>query len=384
MNNLNLNKESPAQLALRIIAILPSRTQDIIRKRFGLNDNHFRTLEAVGSEYNVTRERIRQIIESALKTVKKQPILKMTDVFMKQAEQILKNGGGICEDERFLVKIDKHFKESKGNLSVIRFLLTLNPDFTFEEENDLLNNFWHFSKISKDKIYQNIKDVEKLFKKKQSTCLINEILTAAESNISSSINEEELKAYLEISKKIGMNPFGEYGLFDWMEIDPSGARDRAYLIMKHSKKPLHFSSITKSLNEYNEIIVPVSVASHSWKKKVCVQTVHNELIRDPRFVLIGRGIYALGEWGYKPGKIINVIVDILKESGKALKQEAIIKEVKKRRIAKDNTIILNLHNKKYFKKLPNKYYTLVSSYFERSKKKGSGAKPTDPYKILEV
>lgn len=362
MNNLNLSKESPAQLALKIIAILPSRTQDIIRKRFGLNDNHFRTLEAVGSDYKVTRERIRQIIESALKTVKKQPILKMTDVFMKQAEQILKNGGGICEDERFLVKIDKQFKESKGNLSVIRFLLTLNPDFTFEEENDLLNNFWHFSKISKDKIYQNIKDVEKLFKKKQSTCLINQILATAKSNIFSSINEEELKAYLEISKKIGMNPFGEYGLFDWMEIDPSGARDRAYLIMKHSKKPLHFSKITKSLNEYNEIIVPVSVASHSWKKKVCVQTVHNELIRDPRFVLIGRGIYALGEWGYKPGKIINVIADILKESGKALKQEAIIKEVKKRRIAQDNTIILNLHNKKYFKKLPNKYYTLVSSY----------------------
>ena len=362
MNNFNLNKENPHQLALKIITILPSRTQDIVKKRFGLDSNNPKTLEAVGHDYKVTRERIRQIIEVALKTVKKQPVLKMADVFMKQAEQILKESNLVEENERFLKKIDKQFKESKGNLSVIRFLLALNPDFAFEEENDLYNSFWHFSRISKDKIYKNIKDIEGLFKKKQSTYLMDEILTLVKNNISSNVNQEELMAYLEISKKVGMNPFGEYGLFDWMEIDPSGARDRAYLIMKHSKKPLHFSDITKRLNEYNEIIIPASVASHSWQKKVCVQTVHNELIRDSRFVLIGRGIYALGEWGYKPGKIVNVIKDILKEAGKSLKQETIIKEVKKRRMAKDNTIILNLHNKKYFKKLPNKYYSLVRSY----------------------
>jgi DNA-directed RNA polymerase delta subunit len=362
MKNFNLSKENPYQLALKIIAILPSRTQDIVKKRFGLDNNKSKTLEAVGQDYSVTRERIRQIIEASLKTVKKQPVLKMADVFMKQAEQILKQSGGVDENERFLTKIDKQFKESKGNLCAIRFLLALNPNFSFEEENDLCNNFWHFSKTSKDKIYKNIKNIEGLFKKKQSIYLMDEILTLVKKNIFSNINKEELRAYLEISKKVGMNPFGEYGLFDWMEIDPSGARDRAYLIMKHSKKPLHFSDITKRLNDCNEITIPVSVASHSWQKKVCIQTVHNELIRDSRFVLIGRGIYALGEWGYKPGKIVNVIKDILKEAGKPLKQETIIKEVKKRRMAKDNTIVLNLHNKKYFKKLPNKYYNLVRSY----------------------
>ncbi|MCK4805747.1 MAG: hypothetical protein KAS91_00985, partial [Candidatus Pacebacteria bacterium] len=360
--NLNLNKKNPYQLVLKIIAILPFRTQDIVKKRFGLDSDNLKTLEAVGQDYNVTRERIRQIIEVALKTIKKQPVLKMADVFMKQAEQILRQSRGVDENEKFLTKIDKQFKESKGNLSVIRFLLLLNPNLSFEEENDLFNSFWYFSKISKDKIYKNIRDIEGLFKKKQSTCLIDEILALIKNNISSSINKEELKAYLEISRKIGMNPFGEYGLFDWIEIDPSGARDRAYLIVKHSKKPLHFSDITKRLNECNKIIIPASVASHSWQKKVCVQTVHNELIRDSRFVLIGRGIYALGEWGYKPGKIINVIKDIFKEAGKPLKQETIIKEVKKRRMAKDNTIILNLHNKKYFKRLPNKYYSLIRSY----------------------
>lgn len=367
MNKSNFSKENPQQLAFKIISVLPSRTQDIVKKRFGLDDNQPRTLEAVGQDYKVTRERIRQIIEVALKTIKKKPILEMAGDFINLTDGILRQSGGVEEREEFLKKIDKELSQSKGNLSAIRFLLLLNSNFVLEEESRLYNSFWHFSEIVEDKIYKNIKAIETFFKKKKSPYSLEGILSWAKNNISSKINAEELRAYLRISKKIGMNPFGEYGFFDWLEIDPSGTRDRAYLIMKHSKKPLHFSDINKRLNECSKINIPACVASHSWQKRVCIQTVHNELIRDSRFVLIGRGIYALSEWGYKPGKIIDVIEDILKEAGKPLKQETIIKELKKRRIAKDNTIILNLHNKKYFKKLPNKYYTLAK-----------------PYKILEV
>jgi len=146
MNNSNLNKESPRQLALKIIAILSPRTQDIIKKRFGLDNDSPRTLESVGQDYKVTRERIRQIIEASLKTIKKQPVLKMADVFMQQAEQILKQSGGVQENEEFIKKINEKFKKAKGNLSAIRFLLSLNPSFVFEEENNLYHSFWHFSK----------------------------------------------------------------------------------------------------------------------------------------------------------------------------------------------------------------------------------------------
>lgn len=142
--------------------------------------------------------------------------------------------------------------------------------------------------------------------------------------------------------------------------------------MSHQKQPLHFSEITKYLNGNKEIAEAIKiesplVLSRSWFKKVEVQTVHNELIKDSRFVLIGRGIYALKDWGYKPGKVADVIKDVLKEANKPLTQDEIVKEVQKRRFAKTNTIILNLHNKKLFRKLENKRYTLVG-----------------PYKILEV
>ena len=372
MSKESLNKNNPQILSFEIITILPPRTKEILKKRFGLEDGKPKTLEAVGQSYKITRERVRQIIESALKTIQKQPIGEIIGDFINLSKALLKESGGLEEEMEFCKKVNKRLNadeklEGKGNLSAIKFLLTLSPDFILEEETESNYSFWHLMEISKETIDKNIKEVEKYFKNKKKACLMDEILAWAKENISSNVNEQELEAYFRISKKIGVNPFGEYGLFSWAEIDPPGTRDRAYLLMKHLKEPMHFSEITKALNEINQLPVYSHLTSHSWQKKVCVQTVHNELIRDSRFVLIGRGIYALKERGYKPGKVVNVIEDILKEAGRPLKEEDIIEEVKKRRIAKDNTIILNLHNKRYFKKLPNKYYTLVK-----------------PYKILEV
>lgn len=370
MKKYDLIKRNPQELSLEIIKILPLRTQDIIKKRFGLENNEPKTLEAVGQDYKITRERVRQIVKAALEDIKKDAVLNMADVFMKQAEQILKQSKGVEESEEFFQKINKSLNErTKNNFSAIKFLLGLNPNFVFEYENELHHSFWHFSEISKDEIYKKIKEIEKYLSIKKKPSKLEDILLGIKKNIFSDIGEEELSAYLRISQKIGMNPFGEYGLYKWNEIEPSGAKDRAYLIVKHSKKPLHFSDIANLVNKYDGATIPLSVSSRSWNKKICIQTVHNELIRDPRFVLIGRGIYALKEWGYKPGKIVDIIKEILQEAGKPLKEETIIQEVKKRRISKETTIILNLHNKKYFEKLPNKYYTLIKN---------------KPYKILEV
>lgn len=367
MKQESLSKLNPQQLSFKIIETLPVRTQEIIKKRYGLEDDKSRTLEAVGQDYKITRERVRQIIEGAFKTIKKQPILNTIGDFINLSKSIIKESGGLEEETEFLSKIDrklvsKENTKTSSNLSAIKFLLMFDSDFHYINEDQSNYGFWYLSVISKEKIYKNLKTLEKYFKDKKNAALLDEVFLWAKKNIDTNVSREELQAYFRVSKDIGMNPFGEYGLFDWAEIDPSGAKDRAYMVMKHAGQPMHFSEITKLLNEVNKSPIYPRLSSHSWQKTVCTQTVHNELIRDSRFVLIGRGIYALKEKGYKPGKIINVIQDILKESGGPLKQEEIIKEVKKRRIAKDNTIILNLHNKQYFKKLSDKRYTLVKPY----------------------
>ena len=247
-------------------------------------------------------------------------------------------------------------------MSAIKFLLILSPDFCLENEDDKFYSYWHLKSITKKNVQDNAKKIEDFFKKKNTVAVIKEIADWAKKNISESFTEKSTGIYLKLMKNIGINPFGEYGLRSWSKIEPSGTKDRAYLLLSHKKQPLHFKEIAKSLNNRTDIIVSPLILSRSWFKKVEVQTVHNELIKDSRFVLIGRGIYALKDWGYKPGKVADVIKDILKESKRPLTQEEIIKEVQKKRFAKTNTIILNLHNKKIFKKLEDNRYTLAGAY----------------------
>jgi RNA polymerase primary sigma factor len=63
--------ESDNALVQEILATLPEREREILAMRFGLNDGKERTLEEVGERFGVTRERIRQIQEQALKTIRK-------------------------------------------------------------------------------------------------------------------------------------------------------------------------------------------------------------------------------------------------------------------------------------------------------------------------
>ena len=53
-----------------VMATLTDREQQVIRMRFGLEDGHPRTLEEVGREFHVTRERIRQIETKALRKLR--------------------------------------------------------------------------------------------------------------------------------------------------------------------------------------------------------------------------------------------------------------------------------------------------------------------------
>ena len=115
--------------------------------------------------------------------------------------------------------------------------------------------------------------------------------------------------------------------------------------MRKHGSPMHFKEVAKKINE-------------TFGKKAHYATCHNELIKDARFVLVGRGIYALAEWGYKGGIVREVIKEIIKKDGPQLKDD-IVEKVLKERYLKKNTILVNLQNAKYFKKNKNGLYTLA-------------------------
>ena len=88
-----------------------------------------------------------------------------------------------------------------------------------------------------------------------------------------------------------------------------------------------------------------------------MQTVHNELIKDPRFVLVGRGMYSLKEFGVMPGTAREVMARLLKDNG-PLTPDDLMKLVLSERLLKKNTVLINLRNRKHFKRLEDGRYTV--------------------------
>jgi RNA polymerase primary sigma factor len=53
-----------------VMSDLTDRERDIVRLRFGIGDEHDHTLEEIGRTFNLSRERIRQILETALRKMR--------------------------------------------------------------------------------------------------------------------------------------------------------------------------------------------------------------------------------------------------------------------------------------------------------------------------
>jgi DNA-directed RNA polymerase delta subunit len=158
------------------------------------------------------------------------------------------------------------------------------------------------------------------------------------------LKPEESISYLGVLVKVKRNKFGKWGFASWPEISPKGTREKIYIVLKETRKPLHFTRIAELIDVHK-----------LGSKKAHPQTVHNELIKDDRFVLIGRGIYALSEWGYFEGTIKDVLKDILEKSRTPLDKEEILSEVLKVRKVKKNTVLINLNNEHMFERRDNRY-----------------------------
>ena len=308
-----------SKICADLISDLKEREKEIISRRFGLNGQKRETLESIGQDFGVSRERIRQIQEVATEKIK--PKLDKYQKIFQSFLDYLQKSGHLKKEEILLADLGgENFKNE------VSFLLTLKKPFQKLGENDDFYSLWltNFNSFELAK-----KVINSLFNQLQT---IETPLSFGKFTPPLYLERDVLQSYLEISKKIQKNEEGLYGLKDWPEINPRGIKDKAYLVFKKIGKPLHFSKVADLIENAH------------------LQTVHNELIKDSRFVLVGRGIYALSEWGYYPGEVKEVIFKILKEAKKPLEKEEILKKVLSQRLVKENTVLLNLSNKKYFEK----------------------------------
>jgi len=298
-----------------LLANLTSKQKEILIRRFGLRKSKKETLESIGQDFGVCRERVRQIQTASLNKAKQRA--KKHDKVFQSFLQYLKSFGELKKEDILLKDLG-----GSDNKNEVSFLLSLKESFKRVNENNDFYSCW----ITNEKYFQSAKkSIDSLYNQLEK---IKKPLSVKE--LKSSLKGKVLLSALEASKRIQQNEEGLYGLSIWPEINPRGIKDKAYLVFKKSNKPLHFREVTKLIDN-----------SH-------VQTVHNELIKDSRFVLVGRGTYALSEWGYYPGQVKDVILSILKQAQRPLTKDELLKEVLKQRMVKENTVLLNLNNKNHF------------------------------------
>lgn len=330
------------QLQKEIFRDLSPRVQEILRRRFGLENQTKETLEAIGQSFQVTRERVRQVENAGLEKLREKSLPKIQPV-INNFSRYLEKQGGLKREDLFL-------KEMGGEAGVpyVLFFLILAPSFYRIRESDLFYSFWTLQPEQVSRVEKAVGSLGQQLEKIHSPLSWEEILALDSQN-----NQSFLSSCLEVAKRIESNWENAFGLVDWPEIRPRRLGDKIYLVLRKKGQPRHFSEVTDLINQLNEKIgVLVS-------RLALPQTVHNELIRDERFVLVGRGLYALREWGYEPGTVKEVIAHILLESGHPLTREEIIDRVLEQRIVQETTILLNLSRENDFEKLPDGYYRLA-------------------------
>jgi len=320
MENFNYQK-----ICKNLLNGLPQRTADVIERRFGLKGGERETLEAIGETYGRTRERVRQIEEDGISKIR-QKASDYKDVFECLKKNLVSCGG---------LKKEKDLLENLGgskHQNHIYFLLTIGNNFERIPEDDKFYPIWAVKEADLSQAKKTAELTINKLESEKKTLSLEQLLK------NQKIKKNVFLSYIDISKKIRKNPEGKYGLENWLEINPRGVKDKAYLVLREEEKPLHFTEIASQIEK-------LPFPCHG---KVHIATVHNELIKDERFVLVGRGLYALKEWGYAPGMVKDVIVKVLREAEKSLTKKEILKKVLKQRFVKANTVALNLHNRNYF------------------------------------
>lgn len=320
------------------------RSQAIIRSRFGLDDQSAKTLESIGKKYDITRERVRQIIRGVVKDVdvtENAPTVRKIESIVLST---LEKHHGIMTEEALYAELSRGDAKEAGAL---RFFVENFLSLQEVKENRISHQAFalpDFSLVSWKSIVEKASSILNKMNRPMSS---DEFRMAIMADDRSAKSGEEIFDFLAVAREIKQSVFGVWGFVKWSDIEPRGAREKAYLVLKAEKRPLHFREIATLIDSYS---------LQKRGRKTHHQTVHNELIKDKRFVLVGRGIYALSEWGYVSGTVKEILTKILKEANQPLERKDILDRITSLRQVKRSTVIINLNT--FFARVGKSAYTL--------------------------
>jgi hypothetical protein len=360
MDNSTLTKNQAAESALQTLKVnlteiiedmflvLTTKEKEVIIKRFSLDNKPKQTLEKIGQAFSVTRERIRQIEKIALSKLRRTVENTKLSTVNKIARETLEKNGGLLMEEKLVSEIlNRILSGQQVDSNIIKLALNINPDIVKMEKTNLFKPFWRLNTIALESVKGIIESGISILNRKGDVLTDDLIIAGVTEQLDKNkkIEGALIVSSLEVDKRIKRIKEG-FGLVSWRHINPRSIRDKAYIVLKKTNNPLHFVEIANRIAE-----------SGFDKKVVTTQAVHNELIRYDQFVLVGRGLYALKEWGYKKGTVADVIEDLLKKKSPMTKQE-IIAGVLKQRQVKKGTISLNLQKNPKFVRVGRAVYKI--------------------------
>jgi len=339
----------PLRLINGILASLRNRERDVLMARYGLTSDQTskETLESIGKRLQVTRERIRQIESAALKKIGKK-YLNQLKPFIKLVNSYMQSHGGIAEAEE-LANYFNLDADQEGILDrrALHLIMNAYDKIVPLKKYPLFKEGWALATVDQNELLKIQSIIHQILEQSGQAIKESELINRAHQQLSN-IDTGIIVGVLLIDPKISLDHKKNWGLTSWPMVVPRRIRDKVWLVLDEAGKPLHFNKITALITR-----------QYPKEKPVLSRTVHNELIGDDRFVLVGRGIYALKKWGYNPGVVADVIKEVLKKAGQPLQVTEIITEVLRTRQVKKNTIVANLQNRKLFRKIAKSTYTIV-------------------------
>lgn len=322
------------------------REREIVSRRYGLFDRK-ETLEQIGELLGITRERVRQLEKAVMSKLCAASANGELATVVESEQAIvadLAENGSVARVSNLVNRLTEG-EGSKLDQARIAFLAELSPNLSVVADND---HFYQSVSITKAHdatvVQEQVGKVIEAIKNLGKPAEIEKVAEAV-----GDTDATHVAALASTSRHLAtLN--GQWGLIKWPTVNPKNIRDKIYVILQQNEKHMHFNEIAEAIK-----------GSDFKRKDVTTQAIHNELIKDKRFVLIGRGIYALKEWGYKKGTVADIITEVLKAAGEPLHRDEIVKRVLKSRYVKETTILLNLQGKTQFQRVAKATYTLAEA-----------------------
>ena len=322
------------------------REREIISRRFGLT-GYKETLEQIGDMLSITRERVRQLEKAILIRLRVSSEDGAIPALPAAEKLLIRNLTETGRVARVSDLADKVYGRptTPAERAGLSFVASVSGSLAVIDENDRYFQSIGIAEYGDDReVKKRVDEIVEVIKKNKAPMTLDELDSKLDYE-----HPSHIAAIASVSKLLAtLN--GLWGLAKWPTVNPKNIRDKIYVVLENNKQPMHFSDIAKTISE-----------SNFKRKNVTIQAIHNELIKDSRFVLIGRGIYALDSWGYKKGTVSEIITSILREAGRPLSREEIVREVLHSRKVKETTILLNLQNKKLIEKVDRNAYVLAKT-----------------------